>query len=315
MASEQSLLKHFLDEWESDTPHIRAHTSGSTGTPKEILLPRSDMEASARATCRRFGIDKDSMLWLPLSINYIAGKMMVVRSIISGARLILESPSRHVLTTSPADRVTLMAIVPSQVDSLLASPHAGMVDNVIVGGAPLTSTAEASLAGAPFHAYATYGMTETCSHVALRDITSGEKFFTAMPSVTFARDSRGCLVINAPGYSFGTLVTNDMVELIDESHFIWKGRVDAVINSGGVKVHPEEVESILRSVMGSAGYMITSRKSDEWGQEVILKVAGACDTEKIMAFCRDNLSPAQRPKEIIRVTEIPLTSNGKIRRQ
>lgn len=314
MESEQHLLKQFLNDWESDAPCIEAHTSGSTGTPKLILLPKSDMEASAMATCRRFDIDSSSLLWLPLSINYIAGKMMVVRSIISGARLQLEQPSRTVLTTRPDSRVTLMSIVPSQVEGLLKSPYMDMIDNVIVGGAPLSAETEEKLRQAPFHTYATYGMTETCSHVALRDITAGESHFTAMPSVTFAIDSRGCLVINAPQYSFATLTTNDVVELIDEKRFLWRGRIDAVINSGGVKVHPEGVESLLRPVMGNVAYMIASRPSTRWGREVILKVAGDCDRDKIMAFCREHLSPAQRPKEIVIVEEIPLTSNGKIRR-
>lgn len=157
-------------------------------------------------------------------------------------------------------------------------------------------------------------MTETCSHVALRDITAGESHFTAMPSITFSLDTRGCLVINAPQYSFLTLTTNDVVELIDDKHFKWKGRIDAVINSGGVKIHPEEVESLLRPMMGNSVYMIAARESEKWGEEVILKVTGDCDRDKIMAFCREHLSPAQRPKAIISVKEIPLTANGKIKR-
>lgn len=149
MGSEQHLLNQFMRDWESEASCIEAHTSGSTGKPKLISLPKSDMAASARATCHQFGIDASSLLWLPLSINYIAGKMMVVRSIISGAKLEIEQPSRRILARKPSTAVTLMSIVPSQVDGLLESPHAHMVDNVIVGGAPPLSRGRSATAASP----------------------------------------------------------------------------------------------------------------------------------------------------------------------
>ena len=317
-------IQEFTPQWLDSKPYIEAFTSGSTGIPKRIELPKSDMRASAEATCRRFGIDHRSILHLCLSLRYIAGKMMMVRSFVSGARIISEEPSNHPLydVSIPSiqnllkkeKRISLSAIVPSQIEGLLQTPALPFIDTVIVGGAPMTPQQEQMLLCHNVNAYATYGMTETCSHVALRAI--GTDRYTAMPGITFDTDPRNCLVINAPHYTFGQLVTNDIVTLTGEDSFIWHGRYDNVINSGGVKIHPEEIERALASIMGNSEYFVTSRPSERWGEEMILVTTPTgLSAEEIMAACRLLLPSIKCPKEVIIRPMLPHTSTGKILRK
>lgn len=307
--TEQQLLAQFLTEWRSDRPCITAHTSGSTGTPKPIHLLKSDMSQSAVATCRRFGIDSRSTLGLPLSVNYIAGKMMAVRSLVSGAALV-QLPVSNRLELH--DRIDLLSVVPSQVPSLLTDVDPALVGSVIIGGAPLSPEAETQLVQSGLQAYASYGMTETCSHVALRPV--GSPLYTAMPDIEFDTDRRGCLVVRSGLMSFGTLVTNDIVRLHDACTFEWLGRYDNVINSGGVKILPEQLESKLQSLVPYPFY-IKAEPNANWGQAVCMVVE--CEPEQLdsVRYAVDAaVSGPERPATYIAVSALPRTPNGKIRR-
>jgi len=305
-----SEAEEFLREWFDDKPVVSAHTSGSTGVPKEIMLLKRDMLSSAELTCRYFGISDKSLLHLPLSVSYIAGKMMIVRALLSGAELVIERPSNSPLAMSLERAVDLTAIVPSQVEGLMKSPMASGVRQAIIGGAAIPEHTEKMLAESGIECYSTYGMTETCSHVALRKL--GSECYEAIGDVTFCTDSRGCLVINLPHLSIGQIVTNDIAELSDSRHFKWIGRWDNVINSGGIKIFPEKLEERLRDILSGMNYYITSRKSEKWGREVILIVEGNVDRNGIVECMRERLAPYEVPKEIISVPSILRTKSGKI---
>ncbi len=312
----RGLTRHFLEEWHSPVPYVVAHTSGSTGAPKEIRLPKADMIVSAEGTCRFFGIDSSSLLYMPLSADYIAGKMMIVRAIVSGAALQVVTPSSDPIPEAPVGQISLLPVVPAQLPALLSSPWLHKVGNVIVGGAPLSHSQEEELRGTPMNVYATYGMTETCSHVALRSVSAGEEWFTAMPGVTFSLDPRGCLVIEAPAYSWQRLVTNDMVRLLDSRRFVWLGRADNVINSGGVKMVPEEIERILSPHLGDRPFYITSRPSLRWGEELVMVVEDpSLDTEALLTSLRAVHPHRILPKAIYTLAALPRTSSGKIIRK
>ena len=227
--------REFIAQWYDDSQYIKAHTSGSTGAPKEIDLDKNDMRASARATIEFFGLNAGSTLLLPLSPDYIAGKMQIVRAIEAGCRLIAEPPSSRPFSAYDG-ACTLIPVVPSQLEGLLDSPFVSRAENIIICGAPLSPGQERSLTSAGLNAYATYGMTETCSHVALRRI--GQDTYRGLPGFDFSTDSRRCLVIDSSTLSFGRLITNDMVSLSGANEFEWLGRYDNVINSGGVKFIP-----------------------------------------------------------------------------
>ena len=309
-----NLASGFLAEWHDDKPFITAHSSGSTGTPKEIRLLKTDMETSARATCRFFGINRDSVLVLPLSTDYIAGKMMVVRALVSGATLHIMRPGRSV-DISPFSHIDLLPIVPSQIEHILASEHIGNVSNLLIGGAAVSPVQETELLRHKVNAYVSYGMTETCSHVALRKI-GNDTPYESLPGITFSTDSRGCLVITMPQFSCRELITNDIVDLCDATHFQWKGRFDNVINSGGVKLHPEEIERQLAGIIDRPFY-ITGVPDPLWGEIAALYIEGkgsASDGDKIIEKARGILKRYHVPKKVFFIDEFVRTSSGKIKR-
>lgn len=304
-------LDEFRRQWLSPEPYIVAHTSGSTGTPKEIRLLKADMRLSARATNSRFGINPASVLAIPLSMDYIAGKMMAVRAFEAGCRLLELPVSNRIELNEPVD---LLAIVPSQVDSIVSDANAKYIRNVIIGGARLDNTRRRMLAGMPFAAFCTYGMTETCSHVALADALDPQGIYSAMPGVSFCTDSRDCLRITARGMSFGTLQTNDVVELLDSEHFRWLGRADNVINSGGIKIMAEELEVCLQSVI-EVPFYIKAEPDDKWGEVPVLVAEASDSMLPQLQQAIDSLSLGRRkPQRIYCMPALPRTTNGKIRR-
>lgn len=306
-------LREFMSLWQDDRDYVEVRTSGSTGVPKVIRLLKDDMRMSARATNLRFGITSVSTLMLPLPMDYIAGKMMAVRAAEAGCRLIVQKPSNELEISSHVD---LLAIVPSQVDSLLAHSHwTGLIKNVIVGGAPLDNDRRRALVDTGYNAYATYGMTETCSHVALMSLADEGGIYRAMPGIAFDLDDRGCLVIDAPDYSFGRLHTNDIVSLLDHESFCWRGRYDNVINSGGIKIFPEELEKEI-SCLVDVPFYIVGIPDEKWGECVEMVIeADPSEIEKISEIMRTHVDHRRMPKKIVAVDVLPSTANGKLRRE
>lgn len=300
----------FLEEWNDSGPYITAHTSGSTGSPKPIKLLKTDLTVSAEATCRFFGIDRGDRLLCPLSAGYIAGKMMIVRAIVADADLIFETPSKKPLKKDYG-RIRLLPIVPSQLAGIDVTALRS-VDNLLIGGAPLSPEQEKYAAELPCRAFASYGMTETASHIALREIGK-EDFFTALPGVSFETDDYGCLKLILPDFSFRELQTNDMVELLSDKRFRWIGRKDNVVISGGLKLHPELIEKKICDHIGAPFYLI-GEDDDEWGQKLVLYVEGPSvpDMENKL---RKILEGVEMPKSIRYVSAFSRTESGKIKRK
>lgn len=305
-------VKLFIEEWHNDRDYIVAHTSGSTGTPKNISLSKTDMIKSAIATCKYFDITEKSKLLLPLSTNYIAGKMMIVRAIVSGAELFIEAPSNNPIQTDYGI-IDLIPIVPSQIRALLHSPYARNIKNVIVGGGAIPHNIEDEIIKMELNCHATYGMTETCSHVALRKIDDNNEIYEGLPGYRFKVDNRQCLVISAPDFTFNEIITNDIVKLVDDTHFKWLGRWDNVINSGGVKIFPEEVEKILSTIINVPFY-ITSTPDEKWGDVVTLYIESTnTNISKLTADIKKVLQNRfYIPKNIIPVEKFNRTTTGKI---
>ncbi len=301
-------VDEFIAQWHDASDYVVAHTSGSTGAPKEIRLKKEAMRQSAMATNAFFHLTERSHYVCPLSPDYIAGKMMVVRSLMSGGSLEMLAPSNSVRLTRRAD---LLAIVPSQVESIL--PQAEMCGAVIVGGAALSAQSRQRLIDAGINAWESYGMTETCSHVALRRV--GTDLFCALPGIRFATDSRGCLIIDAPKLVSSPLVTNDVVELISDSQFRWLGRADHVINSGGIKIHPEQLEAeIAKAIPEMPEFYIVGEPDDKWGNVPVLVHEGTAPLD-LATRLADSLDHRRLPRKVVAVESLPRTSNGKILRK
>lgn len=317
----------FIEEYYNDNSYIVAHTSGSTGKPKEIHLLKSDMRASAKLTNDFFKLDSNSVFYLNLSPDYIAGKMMIVRALELGAKLLEEAPSNQPLANYDSnERISLGAFVPSQVKYLINNPEKLVLfDNIIIGGGKLPLRLERWLAEQGIRAFCTYGMTETCSHVALAPVGSTPQPYTALNGISFSTDERDCLVIHAPHFSETKVITNDIVELISPSQFYWHGRYDNVINTGGIKVFPEEIEPIIAEVIPHARFFVTSQPSETWGEELVLVLEYSSISEgeqrkgeikqPLIEKLKLKLPSHSIPRKYIAVHKLKETSNGKLIRK
>ncbi len=313
-------LNDFRKEFLSDNDYITAHTSGSTGVPKAICLSKSDMRRSARASNKFFGIGPESLLVCPLSVDYIAGKMMVVRALEAGCQLMqLPVSNDIILPENQMQIISLLPVVPSQLQSLLR--YTDLSDRVrtllIGGGAPKDSHCRA-LVSAGVKVYISYGMTETCSHVAIADGEDQDRIFNAMPGIFFSSETDGRLTVHAPDFSFDGLTVNDIVEIVDRYSFRLLGRSDNVINSAGLKLHPEALEHMYEPVLGTeAVYYVTGEPNEEWGNSVLLVVEGSgeCAVEAMNKLRQSGISHKYLPKRAVAVSVIPRTDSGKIIRR
>lgn len=314
---ENEKLRQFFKDWADERDFILGKTSGSTGDPKTIKLSKRAMLASAELTNSFFNLKAGDSILLCLSVNYIAGKMMLVRAIAGGLNVVVAKPSSEPDWKGP---VALAAMVPMQVHQLLSSAKGrkalSMVENLIVGGSPLSRDCAEKLSDLPVNAYMTYGMTETVSHVALSKIGRETRpVYTAMSGVRFSLDNRGCLVISAPHLSEVDVVTNDVAELISDFSFVWKGRFDNVINTGGVKVHPEVVEDSLRGIIDRRFYVM-AEPDDKFGEIVVLKIEGMPLSDdllrKLQSDMARRLSKFERPKKILFLAKFNETDSGKV---
>ena len=261
-------LFQFLTEWFDATPTISVNTSGSTGKPKTMLLDKERVKHSAQQTVDFFQLKRGMDVLLCLNTNYIAGKIMVVRAVEHGMNIITKGVSARPIKNEQ-QQYHFAAMVPMQVEqSLNDLKH---IDSLIIGGAPISPTLEEQLQHIETACWATYGMTETITHVALKKLNGLDKstVFTALPHVAFTTDERSCLCIVAPFLNDEPVQTNDIVELIDEKHFKWLGRHDFVINSGGVKLFPEQIEKKLTAHI-KGNFIVASLPDATLGSKAVL---------------------------------------------
>lgn len=306
----------FLANWNDERPYVEAHTSGSTGKPKDIRLLKTDMLVSARATNAFFGINSSSFLFCPLSLDYIAGKMMAVRAYAAKCEVVFAPPSNKIVL--PDRPIDLLPVVPSQLKALIADRSAlKQVKNLLIGGAAPAAEDCQALASMGVRAWIGYGMTETCSHVALASAADAERIYHAMPGISFTKTGDKRLIVNAPLFSFRTVATNDVVELLDDSSFRWRGRADNVINSGGIKLFAEELEKLYAPALGALPYYVTSAPDPKWGAAVVLVVESTPDTLPHIRQAIENIvaDHRRRPKHYRAVAVLPRTPNGKLRRE
>jgi O-succinylbenzoic acid--CoA ligase len=303
----------FIQKWLNDEDSITVKTSGATGKSKKIRLKKEWMIHSAKATGVYFKLGGKTLALLCLPANFIAGKMMLVRAMVLGWDLHVVAPEKDALTQYDND-YDFVAMVPYQV--LHSIDALSKVKKMIIGGGPVSKELEAKLQDVGTEVFGTYGMTETCTHVAIRRINGPARsaVYSALPNVKFSTDDRSCLVITAPEILDEPVVTNDVVELISPSSFIWIGRADNMINTGGVKLFPERIEEKLSEYI-KLPFIITSEKDSELGERVVLifeNREGAEIPNYSLAF--SSLDKFERPKKVYTISRFPYTETGKIKR-
>lgn len=321
---EKSVLL-FLSEWVKGKSNWSSNTSGSTGTPKTIQLSRDKMEYSAQQTIDYLGLKKGSTGLLAINAAFVGGKMMMARCLMQEMNLIVRTPASTVLDNlQELPKIDFAAFVPLQIYHFLQ--HTSIkntfqsIEHILIGGAPLSPTAAEVISNMPNHCWQTYGMTETYSHVALKGLSRGCKtdHFSAVGDAVFSVDEANRLIINGSITDHQPLQTNDVVKLLDERHFEWVGRFDHIINTGGIKVSPEALESKIFQGCANAfqqqAFFLSSLPDDRLGEKIVLYVEGNGDRSSLQSALSQVLDKYEMPKEIIFKERFVYTLTGKINR-
>ncbi len=340
----------FARQWLGDARRFVLTTSGSTGEPKPIELERGQMEASARATAASLRLQPGQKALVCLPTRYVAGRMMLVRGLVLGWELLVVEPSSDPLAALPAGwQPDFAAFVPLQMQTLLEIALQAPADScfgdetersfryrrllermsaILLGGGPVSEALHNQVRQLSAPVYHTYGMTETATHIALRRLNGAEESdaFRPLPGVELQLDSRGCLAIRGAVTAGAWVQTNDLVDLQADGAFVWLGRADNVINSGGVKVPSERVEAAFETLQAEhaaapwAGRRaaVTGLPDERLGQAVTLVLEGAPlpagEEAALISLLRGAVDRFAAPRRIVYVAQLPQTPTGKIDR-
>ena len=318
----------FLQEWFSDSETVSVQTSGSTGIPKVFEIEKKRMLSSAKMTCDFLGLKEGDTALLCLPVQYISGKMMLVRAIERKLKVIISVPSS---APEISENFEFCAMTPLQVQNSLDKIH--FIKNLIIGGAAVSEKLKNEISttlqfsNSPTRIFETYGMSETLSHIALKQISPiQEEYFTVLNDVEISVDERNCLKIFAPKLNPEILQTNDIVELMhfdsaqcDKKQFKFLGRFDNVINSGGVKIFAEELESLVKKYV-TQDLVFIGKPDETLGEKLILVIEDA-STPLSMTEIKSKIynlefpSKFHSPKEILFLEKFPRAENGKVLRK
>lgn len=305
-------LYDFLNSWFDQNDYVIVNTSGSTGKPKPIKLKKEFMINSALATGKYFNLLENTTALLCLSTDYIAGKMMLIRALTLGWHIDMVSPKGNPLKNIKKS-YDFSAMVPMQLQQSLANIH--LIKKLIVGGGVVSTNLQKDIQQISTEVFATYGMTETITHIAVKQLNHLQNnqisCYHTLPNIKLSKDNRGCLVINAPKVSKELVVTNDVIHLQSATSFEWLGRYDNVINSGGIKLHPEKIEEKLSEIIKQR-FFVASKPNNLLGEQLILVIEG---NSYVIDFSEvPNLDRFEIPKQVFFVPEFIQTETQKIQR-
>ena len=322
---EQEIYAFILYWLDDSRESIEVSTSGSTGNPKMIRIKKDQMRNSAEMTLKYFGLTQNDNILLCLPVKYIAGKMMLVRAFTGSLNVWIVPPTscplEHLDEQFPP--MDFCAMTPMQVHHSIQKASLAKrfqsINRVIIGGGNIPYPLRASLRACTNNIYATYGMTETASHIAINQVSKNEHtIFEVLPGIDISTDERNCLSIYAPQISSKRLATNDIVELISPNRFLWKGRLDNTINSGGIKINPEAMEEFIAPFI-STRFVISYLANNITGQELVLVLEGSSlhetATLELLSNIRMNFDFPVHPKQIKYLTSFPETGFGKVNRK
>ncbi|HCM33811.1 AMP-binding protein [Chryseobacterium sp.] len=309
-------VENFLEEWVSDGEMVKVQTSGSTGVPKIFDIEKKKMINSAVMTCNFLGLKEGDKALLCLPVEYISGKMMIVRSMERNLKLIVTEQSLNPVGHLD-EEIDFCAMTPLQVENSLDQLH--LIKNLIIGGAAVSESLKNKIRQIDLKSsnriFETYGMSETLSHIGLKQLMpESEDYFTVFENVSISLDERGCLTLFAPNVNDEVLKTNDLVEIKNDKQFKFLGRIDNVINSGGAKIFPEALETLVKKEIPNEAIFV-GLPDESLGQKLVLIVEGKESDDLIRAISQITFEKKfHKPKEIIFINTIPRTPNGKVSR-
>lgn len=309
-------IYRFILDFLSDTEFILQQTSGSTGSPKTIQLSKQALLKSAENTIEFFNLRKNQTAVLCLPVKYIAGKMMIVRAFLAEMNLILIEPAGKP-DFSNLGKIDFCAMVPMQAANLLEQNKWPDIKTLILGGAETNPELTEKLQAVETTVFETYGMAETCSHVALKQINGifPQSVFTALPGISLSTDEKDCLVIDA-SFLPEKIFTSDRVEMVESNQFKWLGRIDNLINSGGIKIQPEILEKEIGGILQKP-CVILGTPDELLGQKVVLIIETAVTDvpNQILAKLAPFIDKKMLPKTIRFLNEFPRNKSFKIDRK
>ena len=314
----------FCKDWLDGKDSFVQMTSGSTGTPKLQEITRQQLVASASATGAFFGVDSEFKLLCCLNPAYIAGKMMLVRALVWDCPITLVEPSANPLL-GLEEQFSFVALVPLQVEAGLSEEKSRKllqsIPQVLIGGAALPHKIQQELVQQGIRAWQSFGMTETVSHIALAPIGTGELIFQTLPGVEIGVSENQCLWIQSTMSGSAKIQTNDSIELRSKNSFVWLGRADFVVNSGGIKLFPEQLEKKISALMSNSypgvPYFFYGEADERLGQRLVLYVEGeqsALTLEVLEEELKKFLDKFEIPKQIYLLPRFKYTPSGKINR-
>ncbi|HBK82946.1 MAG TPA: O-succinylbenzoic acid--CoA ligase [Flavobacterium sp.] len=297
----------FILDWFDSSDSIALETSGTTGAPKTLFVKKDALINSALATGDFFNLAPGNTMLNCLPIRYVAGKMMFIRAFILGLEMDFVAPSANPLVDVDK-KYDFVALVPFQAENSI--DQLSFFKTVIIGGAKVSPELEKKLNPIKSNIFETYGMTETITHIAVRKL--GESTFKAFPNVSLSQDENKCLLIKAPYITEDIIHTNDIVDLVSADEFVFLGRIDNVINSGGIKLIPEQIEDKLAPFITNR-FFITGKENTKYGEHPVLVVEGEEKTIDLSDIT--TLDKYEKPKEIIFINKFKETASGKILRK
>ena len=302
----------FLSFWfDTSIDEIEIKTSGSTGKPKTISHKKEYMYASALATCKYFRLDKTKMALLCLPLSSIGGVMMLVRSLVSGMNLIIGKPKSNPLKYLNQN-IDFIAMVPMQVQKSFDESLSkwSFIKTVIIGGGKVSNSLKNTIIENKINAYSTFGMTETISHIALNKIGKNN-IYTGLENCYFSTNSDNCLIISAVHLGVENIHTNDVIDLLDNKSFIWLGRKDNAIETGGIKILPEIVEQKIAHLF-TERFFIGSINDKILNNKIVLLIEKESSIK--IEDLKEYLNKFECPKEIYSLDKFIETKSGKLDR-
>jgi O-succinylbenzoic acid--CoA ligase len=311
----------FCKKWLQGTSSFIFHTSGSTGKPKAIEVSREQMLWSAQNTIDALHLTSTEHILLCINPRMIGGAMMLVRAMMLGCRITVINSSSKILHQIPSEHTyTFASFVPLQLAILMEESTDALLKklnrfrNILIGGAPLSTALNQILTSCTASVWHTYGMTETISHIALRNVK--DTAYQTLPGTRIKLDDRDCLCICNVATQNKWLSTNDMAIMIDEQHFTIIGRADEVVNSGGIKFHIRDIEKWLEQLEPQITFFVTAVHDEKLGDKIVAVFEGNLPDEKILTkwqqAIQKNISTYAVPKAFLVAKAFVKTPGGKI---
>ncbi|MDB9990018.1 AMP-binding protein [Flavobacteriales bacterium] len=302
--------------WKSDNENLTVLTSGSTGNPKKINISKKQMIVSSENTLQYFNINENSTFLNCLPVKYIGGKIMLIRAILSKGKIILCKPSVNPINELDIEiEIDFVALTPLQLNYLLEKKHIfKKIKLAIIGGGLVSENLISKIQNLTTNCFQTYGMTETISHIAVRNLKNctNKTPYKCLEDIKVRANKKNQLIINSKKLNIKNLVTNDKVKILSNEEFLFLNRTDTIINSGGLKINPEEVENKILKSLGDNNFFVDKIKNDKFGEEIILIALKKIELNLLIESIKLLKDKKIQPKKIYIVDKFIFNDNQKI---